>query len=381
MPQGGLKVFSKFREIVKARHEYAQDWKKKTGRKVFGYMCTYVPEELIYATGTLPVRILGGHEPTYLSDPHISSQFCVYCRDVLAEGLRGRYKYLDGIVHAHTCLHIRQAFNSWEMHLKPGFAHYVYMPREVRRPYAEGLLTDELNLFQKYLEEWSGNKIKTADIDNAIEVYNTNRELMRRIYEYRKSEPPLVSGSEAMAMVLASQMMDKAEHNRLLEEVLAELPERKDGPQSGLRLMIVGGENDNLEFMEMVEQSGANFVIDENCAGSRYFWNRVEPGNDRIFSIARRYLDRPPCPAKDASDRIRTGHVLNLARDYNIQGAIITQVKWCEPHGFDNVPIRDMLEANNIPTYFFEFDVTVPIGQFKIRAEAFLEQLRAEDLF
>jgi benzoyl-CoA reductase subunit C len=184
-----------------------------------------------------------------------------------------------------------------------------------------------------------------------------------------------------MAMVLASQMMDKAEQNETLEKVLARLPDRKDGPQPGLRLMVVGGENDNLEFMEMVEKLGANFVIDENCAGSRYFWNQAVPGKDRLDAIAQRYLDRPPCPAKDASDRIRTGHIMQLAKDYNIQGAMITQVKWCEPHGFDNVVIRDLLEANNIPTYFFEFDVTVPVGQFKVRAEAFLEQLRAEELF
>ena len=29
----------------------------------------------------------------------------------------------------------------------------------------------------------------------------------------------------------------------------------------------------------------------------------------------------------------------------------------------------------------FEFDVTVPVGQFKVRVEAFLEMLQEEDLF
>ena len=31
------------------RHDYAREWKKKTGGKVMGYFCTYVPEELLYA--------------------------------------------------------------------------------------------------------------------------------------------------------------------------------------------------------------------------------------------------------------------------------------------------------------------------------------------
>ena len=39
------------------------------------------------------------------------------------------------------------------------------------------------------------------------------------------------------------------------------------------------------------------------------------------------------------------------------------------------------LNDNGIQTLFLEFDVTVPIGQFRIRCEAFLEMLSEEDLF
>jgi hypothetical protein len=52
-----------FTEWYNARHEYAKEWKKKTGGKVLGYFCTYVPEEILYAANVLPVRILGSHEP------------------------------------------------------------------------------------------------------------------------------------------------------------------------------------------------------------------------------------------------------------------------------------------------------------------------------
>ena len=34
-----------------------------------------------------------------------------------------------------------------------------------------------------------------------------------------------------------------------------------------------------------------------------------------------------------------------------------------------------------IKTLFLELDVTVPVGQFKIRTEAFLEMLAEDDLF
>ncbi|MFC2070184.1 2-hydroxyacyl-CoA dehydratase [Chloroflexota bacterium] len=374
-------MFEKFRDVVDNRHQYARDWKRRTGKKVVGYLCTYVPEELIYAAGMLPVRILGGHEPTYLADTHISGQYCVFCRDVLSQGLKGKYDYLDGITCGMSCIHMRQAFNSWQKHIPIEYSHFIFVPREVDRRYARPLLLDEIKLFKQSLEEWTGKEITNADLDDAIEVYNKNRRLMRQLYEYRMQDPPLFSGGEALAVVLAAQMMDKDEHNKLLEEVLAKLSDRKDGPEPGIRLMIVGGENDDFEFTEMVESLGANIVIDESCAGSRYFWNEIVPEDDRLGAIAQRYLDRPRCPAKDSSDRVRTGYVLQLAKDYNIRGVIITIIKGCQPHGFDNVPIKDMLEENGIPSYSFEFDVTVPIGPFRIRAEAFLEQIRAEDSF
>ncbi len=56
------------------------------------------------------------------------------------------------------------------------------------------------------------------------------------------------------------------------------------------------------------------------------------------------------------------------------------QQKFCDPHEFDLPPLRKLLEENNIPCYPLELDVTVPLGQFKVRIEAFLEMLKAEEL-
>ena len=73
-----------FKRIYETRHEYIKGWKEKhPDRKIMGYMCTYMPEEIIYAANVLPVRILGGHEPQNVTEPHILGMFCPFCRDVL----------------------------------------------------------------------------------------------------------------------------------------------------------------------------------------------------------------------------------------------------------------------------------------------------------
>ncbi|NNG07082.1 MAG: benzoyl-CoA reductase [Desulfobacteraceae bacterium] len=374
----------KFQDWVDKRHEYAQEWKERTGGKVVGYLCTYAPVEIFYAADILPVRILGGHKPSSLVEPHIySSMFCPFCRDCLGQGLEGKYDYLDGIMIAQSCLHIRQTFWSWEKHIPIDYAYYLYMPHSTQSSGRYEYLYGELGRFKKSLEDWIGREITSEDLDRGIEICNTNRQLLNQAYDFRKQEEPPITGLEALEVALASQLTDKREHNEELQALIKELPERNLDRETGTRLMIVGSEDDDREFFEMVEQRlslPATLVIEEHCTGSRDFWNEVVPQEDRLKAIAARYIDRPPCPSKDWPHRKRFDHIAELVRDYGVEGAIIMQQIFCDPHELDIPALTKFFkEELDIPTYFLEFDITVPAGQFAVRVEAFLETM--VDLF
>lgn len=376
-------MFDAFHNWSKERHSYAREWKKRTGGKVLGYFCTYVPEEILHAAGVLPVRILGSHEPSDLTEAHIfGGMFCPFSRDCLAQGLKGRYEYLDGLMIAQSCLHIRQTFASWQKHRPVDFSYYLCMPHNVQSPHAEKYLTGELLQFKEAVEKWTGRKIGDDVLKGSIETYNQSRRLLHSVYATRKNEDPPVTGEEAMEMVVANQVTEKSEHNRALEELLKGLPERKLNRKTGTRLMLVGSENDDIPFIHMLESLSATVVVDEHCTGTRYFWNEVPNGGEPIGALARRYVQRPPCPTKDWMPRRRIEYTLQLAKEYRVQGALLIQQKFCDPHELDIPAVRTALEAAGIPTLFLEFDVTVPIGQFKTRCEAFLEMLQQEeDLF
>ncbi len=374
-------MIEKFKEWYEKRHEYAKEWKKKTGGKVLGYFCTYVPEEILYAAGVLPVRILGSHEPQDVTEPHIFGMYCPFCRDCLAQGLKGKYDYLDGLMIAQSCLHIRQAFTSWKIHMPTEFNYYMPMPHNVQSKRSLPYLTGELEKFKTAVEEWTGKKITDDALREGIDIMNQSRQLSRDLYEIRKETDPHISGLESMYAVVASQMVDKREHNEILQQVVKALPERKLENGSPVRLMILGSEDDDTEFVGMVESLGAVFVVDDHCTGSRYFWNKVESNGNLLESIAARYVERVPCPTKDWPERNRVEHIKKLAKDWNVQGAIVIQQKFCDPHELDIPAIMKNLKEVGIPSQFLELDVTVPIGQFKTRVEAFLEMLGEEDLF
>jgi benzoyl-CoA reductase subunit C len=370
-----------FREWYEGRHDYAREWKQKTGGKVIGYFCTYVPEEILYAADVLPVRILGSHEPQDVTEPHIFGMYCPFCRDCLAQGLKGRYDYLDGIMIAHSCLHIRQAYTSWDLHVPVDYSYYLPMPNNVQSPRALPYLTGELQAFKQSVEQWVARPISDEDLCRGIEVMNRSRQLTKELYELRKKDAPPVSGLEAMYAVVSSQMVDKAEYNEALAEILRDLPQRPAGDGARIRLMILGSEDDDTEFIEMVESLGAVFVVDDHCTGTRYFWDEVTDGGNPLEDIAARYVRRVPCPSKDWPDRTRLKHIQGLARDWSVQGAIVIQQKFCDPHELDIPAIMEGLRRSGVPAQFLELDVTVPVGQFKTRVEAFLEMLGEEDLF
>jgi benzoyl-CoA reductase subunit C len=371
-----------FKKIYENRHQYMQEWKEKNPDwKVMGYMCSYMPEEILYAANVLPIRMLGGHEPQNVTEPHIMGMFCPFCRDVLAQGLLGKYDYCDAIGITHTCKHINQAYESIVLHR--GWDHFfIPTPNKMQAKPALPFYTGILGIFKKQLEEWTGKEITDDDLKRGVQIVDENRRLMREVYETRKSEDPPISGLDSMLMVCASQMYDKQEVNKIIADALEnELPGRKAKDDPGIRLMIIGSEDDDVNFVKMVEDVGSSLVIDDHCTGSRYFWNTTEPDDDLIRSIADRYLKRPPCPIKDMPHRTRIPHLQGLAREWDVAGVIVIQQKFCDPHELDKVAIVKGLEEAGFPTLYLEFDVTVPIGPFRIRVEAFLETLAEEDLF
>lgn len=375
-------LFDQFKDWYEKRHDYARAWKARTSGQVVATMCTYTPEELLIAAGMLPVRVLGAHEPQNVTEPHIFGMFCPFCRDSLAQGLLGRFDYAEGVVLAQSCIQYRQAFGSWRMHVPSvKWNYYVPMPNQVQSSHARKAHYAEMQRFREFLQTLTGKTLTDDMLKEALTVTDENRRLLREMFEFRKASNPQITGVEALLAALTAQFIDKREHNEALKKVLAALPKRNLNRPEGIRFMTIGSENDDIAFMAMVESVGGTIVIDDQCSGTRYFWNESKKDADPIKAIADRYCDRPACPTKDYPAHTRYDHVLGLAKEFNARAAIFLQQKFCDPHEGDYPDLKRHLEENGIPTLFLEFDITNPIGPFRIRVEAFLETLTEEELF
>ncbi len=369
-----MQILDEFKRIFENRYDVIQKEADK-GKKIIGWACTYIPEELFYAAGMHSVRVLGGAENTPKADAYLYSNFCPFSRSCLEEALDGKYDVLDGFVAVNSCDHIRRLYDVWKTYMKTPFARILSLPHK--------LSDNALNYYHKELgglrAEVAGFfKVEITDdaIRSAIDVYNKTRSMLKALYGLRKSDSPPISGAETMDVVAAGFILPRDEYNGMLEKLLSEIETRQDPPSDdGIRLMLSGSMLDNSEFIKRIEDLGGLVVADDLCVGTRYFWDLVEEDDDPIRALATRYLFHIPC-ARMQPTQPRTEHLMNMLELYDVEGLILGSMKFCDCYGEDYPLFREELEEREIPVLQLDREYALAgIGQMTTRVEAFFEKI------
>lgn len=353
---------------------------KRQGKKVFGWLCTYVPEEIIHAAGILPIRITGYAQETELDDgnAYLYINNCSFSRSCLQMGLRGEYDYLDGVVAGSTCDGARRLFDLWQYYIKVPFHHIITVPRKYTER-AHGLYYEQVAQFKEHLEQYLDTRITDEALLKSISVYNESREALKKLYQLRKLDKPPITGAETMEVLNASQRMAKEQFNQYLRELLDELAVSGIEHGSRARLMVTGSVMNNPEFIRSIEELGGLVVTDELCTSTRYWSDPVVlDGRSPLEAVSRRYLNNFPCARMVPSDE-RFDRILQLARDYRVDGVISQIIRYCVPYAHDLPLITDRLKKAGIPTLALDVEYgTSGSGQISTRVQAFLEMLETK---
>jgi benzoyl-CoA reductase subunit C len=348
---------------------------------VFGWLCTYVPEEIIHAAGALPIRITGYSKETELGDgnAYLYINTCSFSRSCLQLGLKGEYDFLDGVVGGSTCDGARRLFDLWRNYIGTPFYHVLTVPRKYTQP-AHDLYHSQVKQFKTHLEGFLGIQITDESLCRSIVVYNESRNLLKRLYELRKFDTPPISGAETMEVLNACFRMPKELFNEWLRNLLEELSIRENSHKSRARLMVAGSVMNNPEFIESIEDLGGLVVTDELCTSTRYWSDPVvlDRNITPLEAISQRYLNNFPCARMFPSDE-RFNRILDLARDFRVDGVISQIIRYCVPYAHDLPLLTERLKGQGIPTLALDVEYgTSGSGQIRTRVQAFLEMLEAK---
>jgi benzoyl-CoA reductase subunit C len=379
-----IQGLARVEQIYRDRSQRAKEL-KAGGKSIIGYLCSFTPVEIIAAADLIPYRIMGNvKQPITYADAYLESIACPFTRSCFDIALGGGYDFLDGFIMPHACDNIVKLYDLWGYNIKHAYAHFVNVPHTLS-PASFEFFRAELETFKTSLERFSGRQITTEDLTRSIQLYNEQRALVRGLYQLRKQDPPLLSGTEMTKVIVAVMSTPVTEANELLRGVIKEVEEREDGCQKKpARLMICGTGNDDITFIEMVEETGANVVIDDLCFGSRPYWWEVEESHDPLASIARSYLEKLNCPRTfrqspgshqdDLENRF--GYLYEFAKDFKVNGVILYILRYCDTHAFDAPDVKEYLQGKGLPVLEIEGDYPTPsLTRLKTRVQAFLEMI------
>ncbi len=373
-----MKKLTELKKVISDPYAYVRKYKKKSGKKVVGYCCSYAPEELIWAAGALPVRMFGTNENIHLADTHLQSYCCSLVRGVLEEALSDKLDFLDGIVFPHTCDSFQRLSDIWRLNITQQFHLDVVLPVKLDTPSAKRYFADILEKFRKDLGAALGKEITDRMLARSIKTYNKIRALVRTLYELRSKNPQIISGSDFHAIIKAAMIVDRDYFLKALSEIVGQLKKAKPTKTAfaAKRLVLSGSVCTHPDIYDIIEEAGGVVVADDLCTGYRYFEGTMNEKISPLKAITRRYLERLICPAKHQQLKERGENLVRLVKENKADGVVFLLLKFCDPHAFDYPYMKEMLTTKGIPSMQLDMEAELPaIGQLQTRFETFIQIL------
>jgi benzoyl-CoA reductase/2-hydroxyglutaryl-CoA dehydratase subunit BcrC/BadD/HgdB len=356
---------------------------KENGTKIIGYFPgNYVPEEIIYASGAVPICLTNGGDPQ-TADAALSvvpDVICPFARAQIGEQLLKKnpyYSMIDMLVAPITCQHLRKVAEIWE--------YYDYMdifklgvPHQYDGDFELEYYADRLRALKDTLQACTGNEITDEKLGESIALYNRMRELLKSLSLLRRAPYVPLSAIDFVKLNHASLYADPAFMVDILDSLYQDL--QKKQPSAGTdtpRLLLLGPNiaSGDYKVLELVEEAGGEIVIEELCEGVRFYWQGINNKGDLLQSLARGCLvEKLPCAFMRDSAKTRLDFALQLISDFNVSGVIWYELLNCETYDSESYYFALKMKERNIPMLILESSYGMgDKGQLRTRIEAFIE--------
>lgn len=359
---------------------------EETTKRIAGYYCTYIPEELLHAANLFPYRIRAtGNEDTDLADTYMVRFTCSFIRSTLNLALKGEFNFLDGLFICNSCDHGRRMYELYDLVVfkRVGMKNsiprfYISLPHILSE---QGFLWfyGEIKELKDNMETRYNVKITDDKLNKSIQLYNKNRELMREIFKLRLLKEPKLTGTEALRISIANTSVSKEIANPELKRILRLLRNREGIDTSNKkRILLLGSVVDNMQFAELIENSGALIISDNLCFGNRTILDDVGENTKKepLKRITERLYYHLSCPRMMDDHPRRLNFVKQELKKGNIDGILLQRINNCDLHGCDNMLFEHELKQLDIPVYNFDREnFQSDTTRLRTRIQAFLEMI------
>ncbi len=365
------------------------------GFKCVGTTCENVPEPLLNLSGVFSVRLRAPRTGSMdMATYYLTSFLCEYSRALLERAIEGGFNFVDGIITPDGCSMMNRCVENMELLNTMGngkdnfFYEYMEIPMKGDDNGLNLYVLQCKNHILKPLADKFGIDISDQAIRKAVKEHNEVCRLIRAIGEYRKEDNPRITGYEFHILTMVTYVAPKHLLIDKLAETLEELKTREPDEKNKFRarVVFVGSETDDVDVIKLVEDCGAYVCADRFCYGSL-------PGRDEIIlneeedaltQVCRAYLNRGQCPRYMDTPKMmdRRAYVDRIAKEYNADGIIYEQMKFCDPWAYERMVGTTVLrDEYGYPVLAVDRPYSIGnSGQMRTRVQAFVESIEIKKI-
>ncbi len=352
---------------------------KASGKKLYGILAHgLIPEELIYAAGGFPLRLIlaGDKNPSTKGIEYLTSATCSFARATIGhfELKNELYSELDAIIGGNYC--------NGELCAIELISEYFNIPKlsivfpSTKNEFALKFMVAELDHFKQDLERFGGIQISDEQLQNAIERYDTERDLIQEIVKIQSERGPFLSGSESLDLMYRHFLYGVDSSIEHLKQVIKELP-NKQSLSKGKKILFAGNGvafGDNI--IQLIERQGLIVTKNLTWTGLDYYNSLVGRNGTPLTALARYYIN-----AENSGRMVlSTDYFKNLTRIYeenDLDGVIFYIIKHCSIiPSLISMNLKAHLKSKEIPYLELERDYSLTSeAQLLTRIQAFKEMI------
>ncbi|MFR8711044.1 MAG: 2-hydroxyacyl-CoA dehydratase subunit D [Anaerotignum lactatifermentans] len=368
-------ILSQLKDIAANPKKAMDDYKAETGKGAVGIMPIYAPEEMVHATGYLPMGIWGAQGKTISKARTYLPPFaCSIMQQVMELQCEGAYDDLAAVLFSVPCDTLKCLSQKWK-----GTSPVIVFTHPQNRGLeaANKFLVKEYELVKAQLEHYLGVTITNAALERSIAIYNENRQVMREFVKVAADYPQVIDAVSRHAVFKARQFMLKEKHTELVKELIAEVKAMPVQPWTGKKVIVDGILLEPNELLDIFNEFGLAIVDDDLAQESRQIRVDVLDGEEGpLYRMAKAWQQMYGCSVATDTKKGRGKMLMNKMTQTGADAVIIAQMKFCDPEEWDYPVMYREFEERGVKNLMIEVDQEVTsFEQVKTRLQSFVEMM------
>ena len=374
--------FQEFKAAAYAPKKLLNEY-KAAGKKVIGVLPYYAPEELVYASGMVPMGIWGSNNKTIArAKEYCATFYCTIAQLALEMMLDGTMDQLDGVITPTICDTLRpmsQNFRVSMAKLQKMPTIFLAHPQYRRPAFGLQFTVDQYTNVRNELDKIAGHKMTDEDIRAAIKVYNKFRQARREFVKLAGEHPEAVSAVNRSAVLKAGYFMEKPAYTEKLNELNAELAALPASNWNGVKIVTSGIICDNPVLLKIFDDNNVAIATDDVAHESRTIRVDADEEGDPMMALAKQFAneDYDVLLYDEASNQNRRGEfVANLVKESGAKGLVLFMQQFCDPEEMEYPYLKKALDGAGIPHIKLGIDQQMrDFGQAATALQAFADVL------